>query len=185
MIYSKQTLRGAFGLVAILALGGAMAACSEDNPGEGPSGTGGSGTGGKASGGSAGKGSGGATSGGAGGKMTGGAGGATGGTGGKATGGSGGKATGGSGGRVPDDGGPDADGGCHAPQSLVFDKPGCGASIQPICAGPAFDACAQTVCACDGETITGCGNYEKRWAHLGPCTDGGDGGPKTDAGDGG
>ncbi len=150
--------------MVVLAIGqGVLTACSSDeNPGNGDGGSGGAGTGGKATGGSGGKGTGGGATGGSGGKGSGGT--STGGTGGKATGGSGGKAH---------DGGPDGDAGCVSPQSLHYDKPGCNGTVAPVCAGPTFDACAISVCACDGETIIGCGFYDKPYAHVGECNDAG------------
>lgn len=171
---SKRISRGAFALVAFLVGGGALAACSDDEkPNDDDAGTGGKATGG--SGGKATGGSGGGTTGGSGGNATGGSGGGTGGAGGK--GGTGGK---GSGGTPVIDGGPDGDAGCTSPQALYYDKPGCNGTVAPVCAGPAFDACLTTVCGCDGETLNGCGFYEKPWKHLGACTDSG-----TDAGDSG
>jgi len=196
--YSRHTLKEGLGLAVFLALVGALAACSDDGnaPGGGDSGAGGSGDGG-----SGGRGSGGNSKGGTGGNSKGGTGGMAGGAGGRVTGGTagtggrggtggtgGGGGTGGAsgaagaGGRVPREGGLDADAGCTSPEALYYRSPGCDGSVAPVCAGPTFDACAITVCACDGQTITGCGFYEKPWAHTGECTDGG---AANDAGDGG
>ena len=168
---SKRISRGAWAFVAFLVIGSELSACSDDN---GPTGdgTGGTGSGGKATGGSSG------------GKATGGSGGGTAGSGG--SGGTGGKGTGG---KQSIDGGQDGDAGCVSPQALYYDKAGCNGTVAPVCAGPTFDACLSIVCGCDGETLSGCGFYEKPWSHPGACSDAGDGGGDsghhTDAGDGG
>lgn len=101
-------------------------------------------------------------------------------TGGTSTGGAGTRGNGGSGGTKTIDGGPDAaDGGCASGRGPYYDHAGCNGTVAPICAGPDFDACLSEVCGCDGETLSGCGFYQKPWAHTGACADagGGDGGP--------
>ena len=165
----SKTAKGLTTAVVVLAMmQGVLTACSsDDNPGKGDGGNGGAGTGGKATGGSAGKGTGG-----------------SGGSGGTGTGGAGGKATGGSGGKTHD-GGLDGDAGCVSPQALYYDKPGCNGTVAPVCAGPTFDACLISVCACDGQTISGCGFYEKPFAHVGECNDGGGHDAGRGSGDGG
>jgi hypothetical protein len=169
---SKTAKRFATVLVALAMVEAPLTACSSDENTSTDGGTGGSGTGGKAAGGSAGKGTGGA-----GGKGTGGNGGNT--TGGN--GGTAGKGPGGTGGKQHLDGGPDGDAGCVSPQGLFYTKAGCNGTVAPVCAGPTFDACSIEACSCDGETIGGCGFYEKPFAHLGACADSG----RPDAGDAG
>src|SRR5688572_9514799 len=67
-----------------------------------------------------------------------------------------------------------ADPPCTGGQVLVYSSPGCGTSAPtPVCAGPAFDACFNAACGCDGEALGGCGQYTKPFAHLGSCEDGG------------
>jgi hypothetical protein len=175
----SKTAKGLTTALVVLAMvGGVVTACSSDeNPGSADSGSGGAGAGagGKATGGSAGKNTGGC--------------GATGGngcqsSGGTSNGGSGGTATGGSGGKAHD-GGQDGDAGCVPPQGFFYDKPGCNGAVAPVCAGPAFDACAISVCACDGQTIIGCGFYDKPFAYVGECNDGGGTDAGKDGGDGG
>lgn len=176
MNISKTAKRLATTFVVLAVAGAPLTACSsDDNSGGVDAGSGGSA--GKGTGGSAGK-----STGGSGGQATGG----SGGVGGKATGGAGGMATGGTGGKTHLDGGPDGDAGCVSPQALYYDKAGCNGTVAPVCAGPTFDACDMVACSCDGETISGCGYFEKAYAHLGECTDAGKGSDGGDAGkDGG
>jgi hypothetical protein len=157
--------RGA--LVLVLGAVATLPACSDD-PDDPPPGTGGKGGGTGGSPATGGK----LTTGGApttGGKPpTGG----TAGTGGIATGG---RATGGT------DGGDDDGGACKAPSVMGYNKPGCGGTVAPVCSDGAPDACAETVCACDGKELSGCGFYAQPWRHLGSCADSGrDSGPDAD-----
>jgi hypothetical protein len=95
-------------------------------------------------------------------------------TGGTSAGGAGTGGNGGSGATTPIDGGPDAaDGGCASGRGPYYDHAGCTGTVAPVCAGPAFDACVSEVCGCDGETLSGCGFYQKPWAHTSACADAG------------
>jgi hypothetical protein len=62
-------------------------------------------------------------------------------------------------------------GACAPPQGWYYDTAGC--DELPKCRGPEFDACYSEACSCDGETMGGCGFYDKPIAYFGPCTDGG------------
>jgi hypothetical protein len=88
--------------------------------------------------------------------------------------GSGGKAAGGKGGttNVPD-GSTDAQPPpCTAPKILVYEAPGCNGTSTPVCGLPGVqDACAIKVCACDGTTLSGCGDYLSPFRHKGSCAD--------------
>lgn len=39
---------------------------------------------------------------------------------------------------------------CGAPQLLIYDTPGCGGSVAPVCREPQDTGCVTTVCGCDG-----------------------------------
>jgi hypothetical protein len=85
----------------------------------------------------------------------------------------GGTGTGGNGGRMsPLDGGVDAHPAqCTAPKVPVYEAPGCDGVSTPVCALPDLDACLIEVCACDGTTLSGCGDFTKPYRHKGACAD--------------
>lgn len=60
-------------------------------------------------------------------------------------------------------------GSCPTNQVLIYPLAGCDGTVKPICAGPSFDACLNYVCACDGTTISGCGDWRKPWTTRGHC----------------
>lgn len=59
---------------------------------------------------------------------------------------------------------------CSAPMVLRFETAGCGASAHPVCGSSDQDACAMSVCGCDGTTLVKCDYASAPWSHLGPCT---------------
>ena len=74
------------------------------------------------------------------------------------------------GGAPPDALGNDADAGaCAPPLVLRYESPGCGTSALPVCGGSVQDACAISVCGCDGTTIVKCDYASQPWDHVGAC----------------
>jgi len=45
---------------------------------------------------------------------------------------------------------PSTDTACGAPQLLIYEAPGCGRSVAPVCRDPKDTGCVTTVCGCDG-----------------------------------
>jgi hypothetical protein len=89
--------------------------------------------------------------------------------------GSGGKGSGGngSGGRPVEAGTGEGDGGCVAPNYLVYHSPGCDGTVMPQCSRPPGndeDGGLTEACACDGTRILGGGGFLKPYRHLGECS---------------
>jgi hypothetical protein len=67
------------------------------------------------------------------------------------------------------------DGGCAAPDYLVYRLPGCGGTVKPECVTPPAsggDAGVAEACACDGTSVLGGDGFVKPFRHLGECTNG-------------
>jgi hypothetical protein len=78
------------------------------------------------------------------------------------------------GGTIPDDTFPDAapdapdgDAGCAPPLVLRYESAGCGAAAHPVCGYADQDACAISVCSCDGRQIVKCDYASEPWQTVG------------------
>jgi hypothetical protein len=58
---------------------------------------------------------------------------------------------------------------CPAPMVPRFETAGCGASAHPVCGSSVQEACAMSLCGCDGTTLEACDYPSAPWSHLGPC----------------
>ncbi|EYF08200.1 hypothetical protein [Chondromyces apiculatus] len=85
--------------------------------------------------------------------------------------GAGGSGEGGSGQGGFGQGGSGQGGACAEGESLLYDMPGCGPEVQPVCSLPP-PPCADPFCGCNGQTIYGCGLTAEKYQFKGACEDG-------------